>query len=273
MPSNTPGRRDPRAVDGRAHHGVQHVDRGRRARRHGRARRHHLRLCWQGRPYAPHGADWDAALARLAHAAVPTMARRSTARSTLDAAHLEPMVTWGNSPEDALPITGRVPDPGEVADVERREAMQRALAYMGLTAGHAAHRRHGRPRVHRLVYQLPHRGPALAAGGGRAAAAWRQASRPGSSRVGASEGAGRSRGPRSRSLRDAGFQWRYAGCSMCLGTNGDRVAPGEALRLDVEPQLRRSPRPRLAHPPDEPRDGRRRGRHGTAHRRRGRCSR
>jgi 3-isopropylmalate/(R)-2-methylmalate dehydratase large subunit len=88
----------------------------------------------EGRPYAPTGEAWDRALASWR-----TLPRDEGARFdrevTLDAADIAPMVTWGTSPQDALPITGRVPDPAAVGDAGRRASMERALVYMGLTPG------------------------------------------------------------------------------------------------------------------------------------------
>src|SRR5258706_3980823 len=84
-----------------------------------------------GRPYAPKGADWDAALAHWG--ALPSDADAQFDREVhLDAAEIAPMVTWGTSPEAAAPITERIPDPAGVADATRREGMQRALDYMDL---------------------------------------------------------------------------------------------------------------------------------------------
>ena len=192
-------RGDPRAVDGRPPDRVQHVDRGRRARRHGRARRHDLRLPRRPAARAAGRRTGTQAVRALAHAADATTARASTARSRSTAATIAPMVTWGTSPEDALPITGRVPDPADAADAERRDAMQRALDYMGLAPGTALDGHRGRPRVHRLLHQRPHRGPAQRRRGGRAAArvadgveAWVV---PGSGLV---KRAGRGRRPRPR---------------------------------------------------------------------------
>ncbi len=70
-------------------------------------------------------------------------------------------------------------------------------------------------------------------------------------------------------FRAAGFDWRSAGCSMCLGMNPDIAAAGRALRLDLEPQLRGPPGPRRAHPPRQPEDGRRGGHRGPLRRHQG----
>ena len=89
-----------------------------------------------GRPSAPKGAAWDEALARWK--ALQSDADAVFDREvTLDASAVAPMLTWGTSPEDALPITARVPDPATAPDAARRESMQRALAYMGLAPGAA----------------------------------------------------------------------------------------------------------------------------------------
>jgi len=89
-------------------------------------------LC--GRPYAPKGADWDAAL--VTWRALPTDPEaRFDTEAHLDAADIAPMVTWGTSPESAAPITGEVPDPASAPNAASRDAIERALAYMGLTPG------------------------------------------------------------------------------------------------------------------------------------------
>ena len=105
--------------------------------------------------------------------------------------------------------------------------MRRALAYMDLVPGTALDRRERRPCLHRLVHQRSHRGPAQRGGGGARAArsiadveAWVV---PGSQQVKAqAEAEGL-----DRIFRSAGFEWRFAGCSMCIATNGDVVAPGQ----------------------------------------------
>jgi len=177
-----------------------------------------------GRPYAPKGADWDAALARWR--ALPSDPGTAFDREvSLDAAAIAPMVTWGNSPEDALPITGRVPDPADAPDAERREAMARTLDYMGLAAGTPL----DQVPVERVfigsctnsrIEDL--RSAAAVARGRKVAEGVRAWVVPGSEpvkRQAEAEGL-------HEVFRGAGFEWREAGCSMCLGTNGDIAAPG-----------------------------------------------
>ena len=178
-----------------------------------------------GRPYAPTGTDWDAAVARW-RALRSDPDARFDREVTLDAADIAPMVTWGTTPEDALPITGRVPDPAAAATVERRDAMARSLAYMGLTPGTALEDvpvdrvfigscTNGRIEDLRSAATVVD-GRKVAAG----VAAWIV---PGSELVRAqAEAEGL-----DRIFKAAGFEWRYAGCSMCLATNGDTVAPGQ----------------------------------------------
>jgi 3-isopropylmalate/(R)-2-methylmalate dehydratase large subunit len=178
-----------------------------------------------GRPFAPQGAEWEAALARWRQLPSDEGAVFDS-EVTLDASAIAPMVTWGTSPEDALPISGVVPDPAQLADSTRREAVQRALDYMGLQPGQAlaglavdrvfiGSCTNGRIEDLRIAADVA-RGKRVAPG----VEAWvvpgsglvkRQAEAEGLDRV----------------FLEAGFQWRHAGCSMCLGTNGDQVAPGQ----------------------------------------------
>jgi 3-isopropylmalate/(R)-2-methylmalate dehydratase large subunit len=145
---------------------------------------------------------------------------------TLNAAEIEPMVTWGTSPENALPISGIVPDPATEADAERRDGMRRSLDYMGLTPG----TRLDEVPVDRVfigsctnsrIEDL--RAAARVARGRKVAdgvAAWVV---PGSGLIklqAEAEGL-------DRVFMAAGFEWRQAGCSMCLGTNGEIAAPVE----------------------------------------------
>jgi 3-isopropylmalate/(R)-2-methylmalate dehydratase large subunit len=179
----------------------------------------------RGRPFAPAGADWEGALREWRSLRTDDDATFDR-EVALDISRLEPMVTWGNSPEDALPITDRVPDPGQMQDVERREAMERALDYMGLTAGTPL----SQVPIDRVFIgsctnaRIEDLRSAASVVAGRHVApgveAWVV---PGSGAVKAqAEAEGL-----DRVFSDAGFQWRFAGCSMCLATNGERVAPGE----------------------------------------------
>ncbi len=178
-----------------------------------------------GRPFAPQGTQWDQSVARW-RALCSDDAARFDREVSLDVSSLEPMLTWGTSPEDAAPITSRVPDPAAQSDAQRREAMERSLKYMGLTpgmslAGVPVQRvfigscTNGRIEDLRSAAAVLH-GRKVAPG----VVAWAV---PGSGLVKAqAEAEGL-----DRIFLAAGVQWRYAGCSMCLGTNGDIVAPGE----------------------------------------------
>ena len=114
----------------------------------------------KGRPFAPKGEMWDRRARLLAHAAHrPRRHLRPRGARSMPRA-IAPMVTWGTSPEDAAADHRRRPRPGRRATAERRDAMARALAYMGLEPGTEHRADQGRPRVHRLLHQRPHRGPA-----------------------------------------------------------------------------------------------------------------
>jgi 3-isopropylmalate/(R)-2-methylmalate dehydratase large subunit len=178
----------------------------------------------QGREYAPKGAAWEAALERWR--ALPSDPGAVFDREVvLDAAAIAPMVTWGNSPEDALPINGRIPSPEDAPDAERREVVQRMLDYMGLTPGTPL----DEVPVERVfigsctnsrIEDL--RSAAAVARGRQVAAGVRAWVVPGSEpvkRQAEAEGL-------HEVFRAAGFEWREPGCSMCLGTNGDIAAPG-----------------------------------------------
>ncbi|QJR10866.1 3-isopropylmalate dehydratase large subunit [Usitatibacter rugosus] len=178
-----------------------------------------------GRPHVPRGAEWDKAMAGWRSLATDPDAAFDR-DVTLDAGSLAPMVTWGTSPEDALPITGRVPDPASAGDTARRDAMRRALDYMGLTPGTAL----TDVAVDRVFIGSCTNGriedlrAAAAVVSGRKVdprvKAWVV---PGSGLVKReAEAAGL-----DRIFLEAGFEWRHPGCSMCLGTNGDQVAPGQ----------------------------------------------
>ena len=214
----------------------------------------------EGRPHAPAGEEWERAVAGLALARAPTRTPTYDTHVVVDVAELVPQVTWGTNPGMVVPVTGTVPDPATFAGRRRpRSRRERALEYMGLRAGPADRGDPDRPRLHRLVHELADRGSPR--GGGRSSAAARSTRAvtalvvPGSAQVrrqAQAEGL-------DQIFLEAGFEWRLAGCSMCLGMNPDVLAPGRALRLDLEPQLRGPPGPRRPHAPRQPPDGRRSG--------------
>jgi len=175
------------------------------------------------RPYAPSGDDWTEALDRWS-------ALRSDADAVfdreerLDADDIAPVVTWGTSPEDALPITATLPDPGTVAEPARAKRITAALDYMGLTPG--------RPLAGTPVDQvfigsctnarIEDLRAAASVLAGRTAKVPGLIS-PGSQAVkiqAEQEGL-------DRIFEAAGLEWASAGCSMCVGMNGDLVAPGK----------------------------------------------
>ena len=179
----------------------------------------------KGRPYCPKGAAWQEAVARWRR--LPSDAGAVFDReATLDAAAIEPMVTWGTSPENAVPIGGRVPDPAAEPDADRRGGMVRALDYMDLRPGTpmsevAVERVFIGSCTNSRIEDI--RAAAAVARGRHVAAGVSAWVVPGSGlikRQAETEGL-------DRVLMDAGFEWRQAGCSMCLGTNGEIVAPGE----------------------------------------------
>jgi 3-isopropylmalate/(R)-2-methylmalate dehydratase large subunit len=179
----------------------------------------------KGRPHAPAGADWDAALAHWRTLRTEPGATFDR-EVVLDAAGLSPFVTWGTNPGQGVPLSGRVPDPARMADANQRVAAEKALAYMGLAAGTAMRDvavdtvflgscTNGR------IEDL--RAAAAVLQGRRVAAGVRMLVVPGSMRVKEQaelEGL-------HEVFRAAGAEWRAAGCSMCLGMNPDQLAPGE----------------------------------------------
>lgn len=177
----------------------------------------------QGRPFAPKGANWDKALAYWR--TLPSDANAVFDKEVdFNASTLAPMVTWGNSPEDALPIDGQVPDPAAESDPERRAYILRTLDYMGLAPGMAlvdievdqvfigscANGRIEDLRTAARVVQGRHAViPALVVSGSTQVKLAAEA-----------EGL-------DRIFRDAGFTWGESGCSMCVGMNGDLVGAGK----------------------------------------------
>jgi 3-isopropylmalate/(R)-2-methylmalate dehydratase large subunit len=179
----------------------------------------------QGRPFAPRGEAWAQAMASWR--ALPSDADAVFDREVrLDGAAIAPTVTWGTSPQDALPITGHVPDPAAIGEAGRRQSVERALGYMGLAAGMpltdiAVDRVFIGSCTNSRLEDL--RAAAAVAKGRRATVpTWVV---PGSGLVKqAAEAEGL-----DRVFREAGFEWREAGCSMCVGMNGETARTGERV--------------------------------------------
>jgi 3-isopropylmalate/(R)-2-methylmalate dehydratase large subunit len=179
----------------------------------------------KGRPQAPPPEAWEQAVG--AWRTLPSDAgARYDHEVSLEAATIEPQVTWGTSPQDVVPIGARVPDPGDAVDNERRAAMARSLAYMGLQPGTPM----TDVRIDKVFIgsctnsRIEDLRAAAAIVQGRRAAGHVQALVvPGSGlikRQAEQEGL-------DRIFREAGFEWREPGCSMCLAMNDDRLKPGE----------------------------------------------
>jgi 3-isopropylmalate/(R)-2-methylmalate dehydratase large subunit len=179
----------------------------------------------KGRPMAPKAGAWEQAVAHWR--TLPSDPGAKYDREvTLKAEEIVPQVTWGTSPQDVLPITGRVPDPLAEEDETRRETIQRALDYMGLKPGMPLSEvkvdtvfigscTNGRIEDLRAVAEV--------AKGRKVAEGIRALVVPGSGLVkeqAEEEGL-------DKILVEAGFDWREPGCSMCLAMNADKLAPGE----------------------------------------------
>ncbi|NEU11236.1 3-isopropylmalate dehydratase large subunit [Methylobacterium sp. BTF04] len=176
-------------------------------------------------PRAPKGALWDAAVAQWSTLASDADARFDR-EVDLAADAIEPMVTWGTSPDQAAPVNGWVPDPDAEPDPGRRRDMVRALAYMDLTAGTALA---AIPIQRAFIGSCTNarlsdlREAATIVRGRHVAEGVHAMVVPGSSSVRrAAEAEGL-----DRIFLAAGFEWRQSGCSMCLAMNDDVLAPGE----------------------------------------------
>jgi 3-isopropylmalate/(R)-2-methylmalate dehydratase large subunit len=180
----------------------------------------------KGRKFAPKGAEWDHAVAYWRTLKSDPDAKFDR-EVTLDAREIGPHVTWGTSPEMVVAVDDAVPDPDKEKDSQRREGMERALQYMGL-----------KPRTPITDIRIDKvfigsctnsriedlRAAASVVKGRRVASNVRLALVvPGSGLV--KEQAERE--GLDRVFRDAGFEWREPGCSMCLGMNPDRLSAGE----------------------------------------------
>ena len=180
----------------------------------------------KGRPYAPKGADWDAAVAYWTSLATDPGATYDKT-VVIDAADIAPSVTWGTSPEDVVPITGTVPAPDSFADPSKQAAAAKSLAYMGLEPGT---RMQDVPIENIFIGSCTNsriedlRAAAAVLKGRHKAAGVKWAIVvPGSGLVKAqAEAEGL-----DRIFTDAGLEWREPGCSACLGMNPDKVPAGE----------------------------------------------
>ncbi|CAM3633903.1 3-isopropylmalate dehydratase large subunit [Castellaniella denitrificans] len=181
---------------------------------------------FKGRPYAPEGALWDQAVEywRTLHSDPDAAFDRVV---EIDAADIEPQVSWGTSPEMVAAVGARVPDPAAETDAVRRKGMERALQYMDLKAGTplaevAIDKVFIGSCTNARIEDL--RAAAAVARGRRVAPNVRLAMVvPGSGLVKAQA----EREGLDRIFLDAGFEWREPGCSMCLAMNADRLEPGE----------------------------------------------
>jgi 3-isopropylmalate/(R)-2-methylmalate dehydratase large subunit len=177
------------------------------------------------RPGAPRGAELEAAVARWSELASDADASFDS-ELVVDAAALSPQVTWGTTPAMVADVTGRVPAPEQFASEAEREAAERALHYMALEPGTpieeiAIDRVFIGSCTNSRIGDL--RAAAEVVAGRRVASTVNAMVVPGSQQVKAqAEAEGL-----DRIFRDAGFDWRVAGCSMCLGMNPDTLAPGE----------------------------------------------
>jgi 3-isopropylmalate/(R)-2-methylmalate dehydratase large subunit len=178
-----------------------------------------------GRPRAPKGAMFENAVMYWRTLKSDDDAKFD-AEVVIDARDIVPMVTWGTSPEQALPVTGVVPDPAQVADHNKRAGMERALDYMDLKPGTAL----TDVKIDRVFIGSCTNGRIEDL---RAAAAIAKG-RKVSSHVGAMvvPGSGLVKAQAEEEgldeiFLDAGFEWREPGCSMCLAMNADRLEPGE----------------------------------------------
>ena len=177
------------------------------------------------KPHAPQGVDWDAAVAYWSGLQTDADANFDV-EIDINADELTPFVTWGTNPGQGLPLSESVPNPADIADPEERGAAERALTYMGLTAGTPLRDikvdtvflgscTNGRIEDLRSAAEILK--------GKKIRKTLRLLVVPGSARVrlqAESEGL-------DKVFIDAGAEWRNAGCSMCLGMNPDQLAVGE----------------------------------------------
>jgi 3-isopropylmalate/(R)-2-methylmalate dehydratase large subunit len=178
-----------------------------------------------GREFAPQGADWDAAVENWR--ALPSDPGAEYDQEVrIDVSRLEPMITYGTNPGMGLPISARVPNPQEEADPARRQSLEKALQYMDLQPGQAMLGQQVNvvfigSCTNSRISDL--RQAAASLKGRRVAEGVRMLVVPGSEEVrkqAEAEGL-------DQVFREAGAEWRFAGCSMCIAMNGDQLEPGQ----------------------------------------------
>ncbi len=179
----------------------------------------------ENRPFSPKGLHWEQAIKHWQDLSSDKQARFDR-YETLNIATIRPQITWGTSPEQCIAIDGRIPDPAHASDASRAQAIQDALDYMGLRAGAAIA---GTPIDRVFIGSCTNgrlsdlRRAAEAIGSGRVANRVEAWVVPGSYEVAQqaqAEGL-------DRRFKDAGFQWREPGCSLCVGANGEQLKPKE----------------------------------------------
>ena len=178
-----------------------------------------------GRPFAPQGAAWDEAVERWRR--LPTDEGAEYDKTVrIDANRLQPMITFGTNPGMGIPIDGRIPDPAEVQDAAGRAALEKALRYMELNPGTPLK---GHPIDVVFIGSCTNsrltdlRAAASVLRGRRVAEGVRVLVVPGSQQVKREA----EREGLDKIFREAGAEWREAGCSMCIAMNGDQLQPGE----------------------------------------------
>ena len=179
----------------------------------------------QGRPMGPQGEDFDRAVAYWRTLPSDDGAKYDT-EVTLRADDIAPHVTWGNSPQDVLPITGAVPDPAAEADPEKQASMELALEYMGLEAGTPL----AEINVDRVFIGSCTNGRIEDLRSAAAVAKGRKVADHVDAMVVPGSGLVKSEAEAEgldKIFIEAGFEWREPGCSMCLAMNADRLEPGE----------------------------------------------
>ena len=180
----------------------------------------------KGRPYSPKGEQWDRAVAlwRTLHT---DAGAKFDVVVTLNAAEIQPQVTWGTSPEMVLPVDGRVPDPDKEKDAVKRDAIEKALVYMGLEPNTSI----TNIRIDKVFIgsctnsRIEDLRAAAAVVRGK-----KKASNVKLAMVVPGSGLVKEQAEREgldKIFIAAGFEWRDPGCSMCLAMNADRLDPGE----------------------------------------------